>query len=371
MTYNYSRIYLVLAALLQVIDSLSNINVRIPEFIQTGDSADLTCSFNLGGDDLYSVKWYKGRHEFYRFMPNEKPKIKIFPVKGMKINITASDQTRVVIDDVQINYSGSYMCEVTVSPTFDALIQFANMTVVDFPKDGPKITTIPKGRNEYRVGDTANLMCKAQKSSPPTQLSWYINGEPANEAYLHHYPHRKNGERKLGLKFPLNANHFVISKGNRVRLQCSASISQFYWKSAEITLLQEKPKFASVMTSGDDSVSPEKPEDEPVASTANIGSSSSICFAVLLVAVFAMDCSLKNHILLHGDNSFPFVKLVCLISMTMFLYSLQMLIFVYRSLGHTYVVRTQLVPHQKQLLHHVYHVDAQDDNSVALLPSSS
>ena len=73
---------------LSVIDSLSNINVRIPEFIQTGDSADLTCSFNLGGDDLYSVKWYKGRHEFYRFMPNEKPKIKIFPVKGMKINVS-------------------------------------------------------------------------------------------------------------------------------------------------------------------------------------------------------------------------------------------------------------------------------------------
>ena len=61
-----------------MIDSLSNINVRIPEFIQTGESADLTCSFNLGGDDLYSVKWYKGRHEFYRYMPNEQPKIKIF-----------------------------------------------------------------------------------------------------------------------------------------------------------------------------------------------------------------------------------------------------------------------------------------------------
>ena len=44
--------------------------------------------------------------------------------------LTASDQTRVVIDDVQINYSGTYMCEVTVLPTFKALIQFANMTVV-------------------------------------------------------------------------------------------------------------------------------------------------------------------------------------------------------------------------------------------------
>lgn len=50
----------------------------------------------------------------------------------------------------------------------------------DFPKDGPKISTIPLGRNEYRVGDTAHLMCKAQKSSPPTELSWYINGEPVS-----------------------------------------------------------------------------------------------------------------------------------------------------------------------------------------------
>ena len=46
----------------------------------------------------------------------------------------------------------------------------------------------------------------------------------------------------------------MISNGNRVRLKCLASISQFYWKSAEITLLQEKPKFASVMTSGEEVV---------------------------------------------------------------------------------------------------------------------
>lgn len=86
-----------------VIDSLSNLNVRIPEHIQTGESADLTCSFNLGGDDLYSVKWYKGRHEFYRYMPNERPKIKIFPVKGMKINVSISYKlivTQILHDNV-------------------------------------------------------------------------------------------------------------------------------------------------------------------------------------------------------------------------------------------------------------------------------
>lgn len=96
---------------LSVIDSLSNINVRIPEFIQTGDSADLTCSFNLGGDDLYSVKWYKGRHEFYRFMPNEKPKIKIFPVKGMKINVSIIRiYIFVYVCNTLINNSSSMVC---------------------------------------------------------------------------------------------------------------------------------------------------------------------------------------------------------------------------------------------------------------------
>ena len=52
--------------LVAVIDSLSNLSVRIPEFLQKGETADLTCSYNLGGDTLYSVKWYKDSSEFYR-----------------------------------------------------------------------------------------------------------------------------------------------------------------------------------------------------------------------------------------------------------------------------------------------------------------
>ena len=56
----------------------------------TESTLDLTCSYNLGGDTLYSVKWYKGRHEFYRYMPTENPIIKTFPVKNMKINVSTS-----------------------------------------------------------------------------------------------------------------------------------------------------------------------------------------------------------------------------------------------------------------------------------------
>ena len=73
----------------------------------------------------------------------------------------------------------------------------------------------------------------------------------ANDVYLRRYSSTKNNPPKLGLSFPLTSNHFV-NNNNRVQLKCLASIANFYWKSAEVTLLQEKPKFASVMTSGDD-----------------------------------------------------------------------------------------------------------------------
>ena len=46
--------------------------------------------FDMEGAALYSVKWYKGRHEFYRYMPTEPPIIKTFPVKNMKINVSPS-----------------------------------------------------------------------------------------------------------------------------------------------------------------------------------------------------------------------------------------------------------------------------------------
>ena len=73
---------------LSELSSLSKIDLRLPRYVQAGDSADLVCSYYLDSHNLYSVKWYKGRHEFYRFMPHESPPVKVFPVKGMKINVS-------------------------------------------------------------------------------------------------------------------------------------------------------------------------------------------------------------------------------------------------------------------------------------------
>ena len=52
-----------------------------------------------------------------------------------------------------------------------------DLLLPDFPKEGPSIHS---KRKQYQVGETADLICNAQKSSPSTQLSWYINGEPVS-----------------------------------------------------------------------------------------------------------------------------------------------------------------------------------------------
>ena len=51
---------------------------------------------------------------------------------------------------------------------------------LDLPQGGPTIET---PRQQYQVGETADLMCIAQLSNPPSNLSWYINGEPVSEPF--------------------------------------------------------------------------------------------------------------------------------------------------------------------------------------------
>jgi hypothetical protein len=42
-------------------------DLSIPSFRFRDSDATLACNFDLEGERLYSVKWYKDGHEFYRF----------------------------------------------------------------------------------------------------------------------------------------------------------------------------------------------------------------------------------------------------------------------------------------------------------------
>jgi len=55
----------------------------VPQHAVLGQNVSLECNFNLDGENLYSVKWYKDGNEFYRYVPQEKPPVLVFLQPGV------------------------------------------------------------------------------------------------------------------------------------------------------------------------------------------------------------------------------------------------------------------------------------------------
>lgn len=61
---------------------LKGVRIWSPEAIRAGESLRLSCDYDLEGVPLYSIKWYFGDQEFYRFVPKESPPTRVFPLSG-------------------------------------------------------------------------------------------------------------------------------------------------------------------------------------------------------------------------------------------------------------------------------------------------
>ncbi|EDS29731.1 beat protein [Culex quinquefasciatus] len=68
---------------------LRNVRVTVPTAIRRGDTAHLYCNYEMEDkESLYSIKWYKGRREFYRYVPRETPSMKVFSgVSGIEVEL--------------------------------------------------------------------------------------------------------------------------------------------------------------------------------------------------------------------------------------------------------------------------------------------
>lgn len=70
------------------LESLKEVLVKIPEAVRLRDTVTLQCNYDLEGETLYTVKWYKGSNEFYRFIPKEHPNSKVFPRPGINVDVS-------------------------------------------------------------------------------------------------------------------------------------------------------------------------------------------------------------------------------------------------------------------------------------------
>lgn len=68
--------------------SLTLNTIDVPAHRVVGDKATLICQFDMEGDTLYSVKWYKDDREFYRFVPNDRPKLQVFETEGIQVDVS-------------------------------------------------------------------------------------------------------------------------------------------------------------------------------------------------------------------------------------------------------------------------------------------
>ena len=118
----------------------------------------LECLYDMEGDALYSVKWYRNGKEFYRHIPSDNPPTAVFTQPGLVVDVsseslpvqslsdltctlqeTRSSETRIVLKKVELNSEGSYLCEVSgEAPLFQTAKNENYLTVVGEEKGGWK-----------------------------------------------------------------------------------------------------------------------------------------------------------------------------------------------------------------------------------------
>lgn len=75
----------------------------MPSAVLVGESLWLNCSYDLENEALYSVKWYFGKTEFYRYLPSEAPQVQIYESPGIFVDVSIAISGRLDCGSPQIN----------------------------------------------------------------------------------------------------------------------------------------------------------------------------------------------------------------------------------------------------------------------------
>lgn len=200
----------------------------MPKEAVVGSSIDLRCEWRiLGGSGLYSVKWYKDDHEFFRFLPDSSQRTQIFSRPGVKVETRPnSEKKSIKLKDLSLESSGQYKCEVsTEAPSFATTYQTANLTVILLPERGPEITGLSL---HYAVGENVTANCTAWPSVPKANLHWTINDDlvPRENTVQHPplAPMSSGGiPNSLGVRMEAEPRHFM-GDGKLVKIKCIAEV---------------------------------------------------------------------------------------------------------------------------------------------------
>ncbi|KAF6206642.1 hypothetical protein GE061_017878 [Apolygus lucorum] len=208
------------------------IRLSVPPYKTRGEMVTLVCDYELEGERLYAVKWYKENEEFYRYVPRNRPQHIAYEVEGIRVNLEQSNPTQVSLRSVNLKSSGTYKCEVSAeAPSFSSASKEAKMEVIYFPSQPPYITG--NSKETYFVGDELKMNCSSPKSYPAPNLDWYINDVKVPEigGSLQRYEPKffvHNLQMSLvTLRLRVLSHYF---KGGRMKLKCVASLPSSFFQ---------------------------------------------------------------------------------------------------------------------------------------------
>ncbi|XP_018322174.1 uncharacterized protein LOC108734906 [Agrilus planipennis] len=274
------------------VSSLKDIRISVPVAVQRGERAILQCQYDLEGDPLYTVKWYKSEREFFRYAPKEKPPYKYFKLPEHKLVEKYCNATQIVFDNVSMAVAGLYSCEISLDePSFFTDVRSGVLKVVEVPQSEPLIVGVKK---RYRQGDVVKADCISRNSWPAVNLTWYLNDRPVHISHLKiHKPHNSTEglvSAKLGLRMLITEQLF---SRERLKIRCVASMYTVYYRSCEKSIEMEKrrpPTYRTTTTTEFPWIEP-PPEKYPhttlvlAPSTKNDKSSHSSCNRWLLTVL--------------------------------------------------------------------------------------
>ncbi|XP_076390659.1 uncharacterized protein LOC100875340 isoform X7 [Megachile rotundata] len=202
-----------------LVAGLQLLRINVPAYSLRGKSALLECRYDLQGDKLYSITWYKDHEEFYRYVPRGEPTKHSYRVEGVKVDHRRSDHQQVLLQNVSLHSSGQYKCEVSAeAPSFNSVSAEAHMEVVVLPQEGPTITGEEK---VYATGDVLGLNCTSGKSRPAAILKWFINGAEVKPDTEMEFELHGLYSVISSLRLELEPNHIA---GDKINVRCEATV---------------------------------------------------------------------------------------------------------------------------------------------------
>ncbi|XP_075211003.1 uncharacterized protein LOC142318315 [Lycorma delicatula] len=230
----FLRITVIFFLIIKGVFGLHYVNIEVPSEVKRGSEVTLRCLYDLQEKPLYCVKWYRGTHEFYRYSPGEAPTKKLFPFPGITVDLSQSNETQVVLENVGPNLSGNISCEVTSeAPNFSSNTASSTMSVKEIPEHAPNVETEKKS---YDVGEILRANCTSPPASPPATLSFFLNDMPVGEPDARWFKSIPDGTLQwsfLSLNLPLESHHF---QQNQLILRCTAIVGTLYRQSYEVSL---------------------------------------------------------------------------------------------------------------------------------------